>query len=177
MEGIIFTISIAVIIIFLVWAKRHCHFKSHFCTIANLFIILSLLAILVEALGLLHIHKTTRFEETKQGSVAFSEAKLSELRAAGTPVLVDATASWCITCKVNYKVAIGTEKVQQAFREHGVVYMVADWTNRDAAISQYLTSFGYSGVPLYVYYPPGEKGRVLPQLLTPGLILDIIAPK
>ena len=53
--------------------------------------------------------------------------------------------------------------------------MVADWTNRNDEITEYLTSYGYKGVPLYVYYAPGKDGVVLPQLLTPGLILETIA--
>ena len=74
-------------------------------------------------------------------------------RAAGTPVFVDMTAAWCITCKVNEKNAINTYAVGQAMQQAGMVYMVGDYTNGDIAITEYLKSFGAVGVPLYVMYP------------------------
>ena len=53
--------------------------------------------------------------------------------------------------------------------------MVGDWTHRDAEITRYLTQNGRSGVPLYVYYGPGQAQPViLPQLLTPGVVLKAL---
>ncbi len=103
---------------------------------------------------------------------AFSEARLAELRAAGTPVFVNATANWCITCKVNERVALSNETVKSHFAKTGIVMLVADWTNRDAAIGHYLATFGRSGVPTYVYYPAQGAPVLLPQLLTPALVLE-----
>ena len=35
-----------------------------------------------------------------------------------------------------------------------------------------------SGVPLYLYYAPGAAdAQVLPQILTPGLVIEAISPK
>jgi thiol:disulfide interchange protein DsbD len=101
------------------------------------------------------------------GQVAWSEAAVREARAAGRPVFVDFTADWCLTCLANERAVLGTETVAEAFAEHGVVYMVADWTNRDPAIAGFLTRMGRSGVPLYLLYPgrPGAAPAVLPQLL------------
>ena len=98
---------------------------------------------------------------------AFSRARLNELRAQGTPVFVDMTADWCITCKVNEKAVLHTEAFTQLLKDTGTVYLVGDWTNQDPEISAYLDEFKTPGVPLYVVYPngPGE-GRKLPQLLT-----------
>ncbi len=52
--------------------------------------------------------------------------------------------------------------------------MKADWTNRDAAISVELNRYGRSGVPLYLFYPPRQSAVVLPQLLTPTLVLNVL---
>ena len=44
---------------------------------------------------------------------------------------------------------------------------MADWTNRNDAITKLLDANGRSGVPLYLYYAPGaDKPVILPQILT-----------
>ncbi len=105
----------------------------------------------------------------------FSEAKLASLRAANEPVFVDATAAWCLTCKVNEKVALKDEATQQYFHDHHITLLIADWTQRDADIAHYLATFGRNGVPLYVYYPPAGSPVILPQLLTPTLVQDTLS--
>lgn len=106
---------------------------------------------------------------------AYSATRLAQLRAEGTPVLVDATADWCLTCKLNERVAIKPQSMQEFFREKNVTLMIADWTNNDPAITEYLASFGRNGVPLYVFYPAGGEPKVLPQLLTPSMVREAIA--
>ncbi len=106
---------------------------------------------------------------------AYSQERLAELRASATPVLVDATADWCITCKVNERTSLHHAAVTKALREREAVFMIADWTRRDGAITGYLASFGRNGVPLVVWYAPGKEGVVLPQILTPSLVLAEIA--
>jgi thiol:disulfide interchange protein DsbD len=110
----------------------------------------------------------------------FSAQRLAELRAAGTPVFVNVTAAWCLTCLVNERVALRSRTVAEGFARKGVVALKADWTRRDPAITEVLGSFGRSGVPLYLFYPPaGAAGRasaptILPQILTEGAVLDAI---
>jgi thiol:disulfide interchange protein DsbD len=106
--------------------------------------------------------------------IAFSQTQLDALRAQGKPVLVDMTAAWCLTCKVNERVALSNARVQSALKAQHAVYMIGDWTHRDASITRYLATFQRSGVPLYVYYAPGKDPQVLPQLLTPGVVLKAI---
>jgi thiol:disulfide interchange protein/DsbC/DsbD-like thiol-disulfide interchange protein len=104
-------------------------------------------------------------------TVSYSAAKLASLRAAGTPVLIDMSAAWCITCLVNERVALDSDAAQAEIRAHHVVVMTGDWTNRDPAITEYLEAQHRDGVPLYVYYPPHQGTPVvLPQILTPSLV-------
>lgn len=102
----------------------------------------------------------------------YSAETLAELRAEGTPVFVNLTADWCITCMANEKVALGTERVNKAFEELGVVTLKGDWTNRDPEITALLEAYGRSGVPLYLWFPPGHTGdgQMLPQLLTADIV-------
>ncbi|WP_295446139.1 thioredoxin family protein [uncultured Thiodictyon sp.] len=100
----------------------------------------------------------------------YSPERLAQARAQGRPVFVNMTAAWCITCLVNERVALTATGVVAAFRAADVLYLKGDWTHRDQGIGAYLAGFGRNGVPLYVYYPPGGEPRVLPQLLTPGMV-------
>ena len=112
----------------------------------------------------------------KELSEPFTPQRLSELRAQGKPVFVNATAAWCITCKVNERIALRDPKIAEAFKAQGITYLLADWTNRDDGITGWLESYGRSGVPLYVYYPAdGEQEIVLPQLLSTATVLDVIS--
>ncbi len=107
----------------------------------------------------------------------YSKEKIATLRREGKSVFVDFTATWCITCQVNKRVALNDDKVIQQMRTRNVVRMRADWTRRDETITAALAEFGRNGVPLYVFYPPTGEARVLPELLTPGIVLDAIASK
>ena len=107
--------------------------------------------------------------------LGFSPQQISVWRAQNRPVLVDLTAAWCVTCKVNERVALSNPAVKAALKASHTVYMVGDWTHQDAAISDYIHQFGRSGVPLYVYYAAGGKPPVvLPQILTPDLVVKAL---
>jgi thiol:disulfide interchange protein DsbD len=113
-------------------------------------------------------HATRAWEE---GSEPYSADRLAALRAEGRPVFVNMTAAWCVTCLVNERIAIGTEAVRHAFAEHGVAVLTGDWTRRDPEISAFLREHGRDGVPLYVFYPAGGGGVVLPQILSASTLL------
>ena len=105
---------------------------------------------------------------------SYSPARLDDLRASGTPVFINFTAAWCITCLVNERAVLSSADVQAALEGKGVVYLKADWTNRDPAITAALESFGRSGVPLYVLYGADGQPQVQPQILTPGGFLEAL---
>ncbi len=103
----------------------------------------------------------------------YSEAQLSESIRSGSPVFVNFSAAWCVTCLVNDRVALSQPEVVEAFTEQQVILLKADWTHQDAQITQALQQFGRSGVPLYVFYPgPEQEPLILPQVLTPAIVLD-----
>lgn len=105
---------------------------------------------------------------------------LEEALAGDDIVFVNMTAAWCITCKVNERTTIKDADVMAAFEENDVTYIMGDWTRFDANITQYLESFGRSGVPIYVIYKKpdanGARGEpvLLPQILTPDIVLNAL---
>jgi thiol:disulfide interchange protein DsbD len=109
------------------------------------------------------------------GEEPFSADRLAALRHEGRPVFVNMTAAWCVTCLVNERVALAQPEVVQSFAARGVVRLTGDWTRQDAAITRYLHSFRREGVPLYVFYPPGQGAPVvLPQILTEAGVLAVL---
>ena len=104
----------------------------------------------------------------------FTAERLSTLEATGKPVFVNLTASWCVTCLINERVALDSEAVRQAFAGRGIVALKGDWTTQNPEITALLQQFGRSGVPLYLLY--GGKGEpvILPQILTSASVLDAL---
>jgi len=109
------------------------------------------------------------------GADRFSAARLADLRAEGRPVFVNMTAAWCITCLVNERVALAPDAVRRQFAQRRIVYLKGDWTRQDPEITAFLRQHGRDGVPLYVFYPPRGPAIVLPQILTEGIVLDVLA--
>ncbi len=106
----------------------------------------------------------------------WSTEAVSRSQAEGRPVFVDFTASWCLSCQVNERAALGQPSVQQAFQAADVVLLRADWTRHDEAITQALAALGRSGVPAYALYTPGQSlPRMLPEVLTPGIVTDALS--
>jgi thiol:disulfide interchange protein len=110
------------------------------------------------------------------GQIAWSSSTLASYREAGKPIFVDVTADWCITCLANEAAVLFTPEVEGAFLAADIPYMIADWTDYDADIGEFVKSHGRSGIPLYVMYPSGAGSQpvILPQLLTRDIVLSAI---
>jgi len=114
------------------------------------------------------VAKSQRAEAEAQ---PWSPARVAELRSQQTPILVNFTAAWCVTCQVNEGAAMSSSEVADAIKRTKAVYLKADWTKPDPTIAAALAEHGRAGVPLYLVYPAsGGEPEVLPQLLTPGLV-------
>ncbi len=112
---------------------------------------------------------------SRLSSQPWSEQAVQAALAEGRPVLVNFTADWCVTCKVNESTALSSARTAQALEQANAVYLVGDWTRRDDAITAELQRHGRSGVPLYLVYAPGRaEPRILPQLLTEGVVIDAL---
>ena len=110
----------------------------------------------------------------QQENNAFSDEELSKRLAEG-PVFLNFTADWCITCKVNERVALKTSETLKFFEKKNIYYLEADWTNKNELIAKKLASFGRSSIPLYVYYPDDKSVPIiLPEILTESVIKDYL---
>ncbi|WP_309627132.1 thioredoxin family protein [Brevundimonas sp.] len=108
-------------------------------------------------------------------SQPWSEQAVAAAQAEGRPVLVNFTADWCVTCKINERTSLSSPRVAAALTASNAVYLVGDWTRRDDAITRELERRRRSGVPLYLLYAPGSpEPRILPQLLTEGVVIEAL---
>ena len=106
---------------------------------------------------------------------AFDPSEIQALVASGKIVLVDVTASWCLTCKVNELTSFSDPAVQKAIADAAVVRMRADWSRPDPLIKAYLRGFGRAGIPFDAVYGPQEpEGLALPEILTPSVVLSAL---
>ena len=109
---------------------------------------------------------------------SFEPDRVLSYIADGKPAFVYFTADWCVSCKVNERVALATEKVGRFFNERGITVVEADWTLEDPEITEWLARYGRIGVPLYLYFPSGstlDTPTILPQILFPDLVVDAIS--
>ena len=114
-------------------------------------------------------------ENISEDSQTYSEQRLNDLRNSNELVFLNFTADWCITCKVNERVALKTRKVKQILEDKNINYLEADWTRKDEKIATKLEEFGRTGVPLYLLYPSVGKPIILPEILTEDILLTYLS--
>jgi thiol:disulfide interchange protein DsbD len=107
---------------------------------------------------------------------AYTDARRDSLLAAGHPDLVDLTAAWCLTCKVNEIGTLQSELGVTTLQARSVGLLRADLTVRDSALTRALHAVGGASVPTYALYPPDARAqpRLLPTLLTPTAVIDAV---
>jgi thiol:disulfide interchange protein DsbD len=141
----------------------------------------AILAIVVLLCFSLPIYLTANMHSVQQKSaqitehyMPYSADVLASLKAQNSVVLVNMTADWCITCKVNEQVAFSNAEVKKLLLSERVTYMVGDWTNKNDALLTYLHQYDRAGVPLYVIYAGEKSIQVLPQILTPNRVVTAL---
>ncbi len=103
----------------------------------------------------------------------WSPEAVTAARAAGRTVYVDFTARWCATCQTNKAAVFTSDDVLAELGKKNVLLLKADWTSKDPAITAELAKWNRSAVPFNLIYAPGQADPViLPELLTPGRVLE-----
>ena len=107
---------------------------------------------------------------------SWSTAAVAKAQAAGRPVFVDFTADWCVNCQVNKKTSIEIPSVRAKLKSMNAVALLGDYTRFPDNITTELNRFSRAGVPLVLVYPrdPAAPPIVLPEILTPGIVLDAL---
>lgn len=103
----------------------------------------------------------------------YSKSALEMELRKGHLVFVNFSANWCLTCQAN-KIVFLTPKVVEAFQENKIVALNADWTNGGQEITEMLRSLGRNGVPVYAIFRNEKEPLLLPEILTPEILLQAI---
>jgi thiol:disulfide interchange protein DsbD len=106
----------------------------------------------------------------------WSPEAVAKARSEGRPVIVDFTADWCLTCQVNKKTSIEIPSVRAKLKSLNAVALLGDYTHFPDNITAELNRFNRAGVPLVLIYPKAATALpiVLPEILTPGIVLDAL---
>ncbi|HCB1500994.1 TPA: thioredoxin family protein [Klebsiella michiganensis] len=173
-------LAASVVLSFAVWLygiaqQRRFHGKGH----KVLFTVTAILvaAVIVPLPGVMKAEGTPPAEAQTADATAqkWTPQTVAQQRGQGKPIFVNFTASWCITCQVNEKTSLSTQAVKEALAKTGTLYMVADSTKFNPDVDDALNQFGQGGLPLYVVYPAdGSPPQVLPQVLTPGIVINAL---
>ena len=99
--------------------------------------------------------------------------------AGGTPVLVDVTADWCVTCQANKALILERDPVAGALAtavaDGSLVLLRADWTRPDADIATFLASHGRYGIPFNMLLTPDDwADTVFAEILTSSAIIEAL---
>jgi len=147
------------------------HWALHIATAVFLLLVVPPLANLKTSSGPLDSAEASQ----AAAAVAWSPQNVDAIKGQGKPIFVDFTASWCITCQVNERTSLSTQAVKAAMARTNTIYMIADSTKYNPNVEQALSDFGRGGLPLYVVYPAdGGKPVILPQVLTPGIVITAL---
>jgi thiol:disulfide interchange protein len=106
----------------------------------------------------------------------WSPEAVAAARAQGRPVLVDFTAQWCLTCQLNRIRSIDIPPVRRKLKAIHAVALIENSLVKNATVMAELERYGRAGVPLVLVYPQDAKAPaiVLPELLTPGIVLGAL---
>jgi thiol:disulfide interchange protein len=104
----------------------------------------------------------------------WSQETVEKLHSQDTPVFIDFTAQWCVTCQVNKKVAYSKEVIALA-KQKGIVFLKADKTKPNPAIEAKLTELGRSAIPVNVLHAPNQEPIITPEVLTPKILTELFS--
>lgn len=167
-DGVIAVLGGAIVLAFGIWLARKIGQRTLGRVVAAVVI---LGAFIVPALTTISF----KAEAAAITPATWSPERVNELRAEKKVIFVDFTARWCVTCQVNKNGALKDPAVLKTFSDLGVVFLEADWTNRDSVIFEALKQHGATGVPLYLVYPAsGGEPKKFDGLLTAGLVQQAV---
>ncbi|NBV05873.1 MAG: hypothetical protein EBS06_01375 [Proteobacteria bacterium] len=123
------------------------------------------------------ILKTVEIPEEIPASICikFDEKLIHQLVMEGKVVVVDVTADWCITCKINKLTVLNSKEIIEKLNDPNIVTMRADITKPNEEAMMFLRKFNRFAIPFNaVYGPNAKKGLPTSELLSKKELLELI---
>ena len=124
-----------------------------------------------------HYSSSKKYNPLKEnGWIEFKHNEVKELVKNGQPVIVDITAKWCITCKINKKNVLDNKEIIKILEEKNIKRFRGDWTLPDEEILNYLKYHGKFGIPFNIIYTENYKdGIMFSEILTKKNFLNTLS--
>ena len=107
--------------------------------------------------------------------ITWEKGLANKLAKDGQVVLVDFTADWCLTCKLNKFTIFNNKFLNQEIKKGNIKFIQADWTLPDQKILDFLGENGRYGIPFNIVYGPKKvNGIVLPEVISVQSLLRVI---
>ena len=105
----------------------------------------------------------------------FEKVKIDSFIKNDIPVLVDITADWCLTCKVNKRNVLDNIEIKKTLEEKNINIIRGDWTLPNEEILKFLKSHGRYGIPFNIIFTKKyPNGLIFNELLTKKHFLKFI---
>ncbi|MFT6076910.1 MAG: suppressor for copper-sensitivity B [Myxococcota bacterium] len=107
--------------------------------------------------------------------IKFEESEIQGLVDEGKVVVVDITADWCITCKVNKLLVLDTDVIKDQLKKPNIIAMRGDLTKPDEDIFNFMRKYNRYGIPFnLVFGPNAPKGILISELTSKDELLGAI---
>ena len=93
----------------------------------------------------------------------------------GRVVLIDITADWCITCKINKMIILENKEIIKLINQKKIIAMRGDITISNPKIMSFLTKHKRFAIPFNIVYGPNAKeGLILSEILNKDRLVELI---
>lgn len=116
------------------------------------------------------------YDENMQDRLTYIDKDLiNNFLQEGSPVLVEISADWCLTCQVNKFLLFNNTNIESLQNQYNLKFLRVDWTNYNKEILEYMGRYGRKGLPFYILYTPFIKdGMVLPEIFEYSDLVQIL---
>ncbi len=105
----------------------------------------------------------------------FAPERIQPALDEGNIVIVDFSARWCITCKINDVKVWQSDKAQDLLMRDDVIFMRGDWTLPNEAIEAFLQAYNHYAIPFTIIYTPDNRqGTILPEIFGFDDVLEAV---
>ena len=105
----------------------------------------------------------------------FDQKLINKYLEEGKTILIDITADWCITCKVNKALVLNNDKITNKIKSGEIIAMRGDMTKPNQKLLDFMAYYNRYAIPFNIVYGVNAKNGILtPELLTVTTLLNII---